>query len=155
MPADVSGRSIPFLFLARGVAICYLRYLTMVWCSCPVRCKGGRDVSQATYNRHKRETDEQQRRQLVAEIRHTLPGGIPPPPDVLENTRRRHDREEILIAPRKKARRGNGHRGNTEMGIVSVFVNFSDSDEVDINQDNEMRSTNMLGGDGQGWIVGI
>ena len=37
----------------------------MVWCTCPTRCKGGRDVCNRTHSRHERELQDDEARRLL------------------------------------------------------------------------------------------
>jgi len=97
----------------------------MVWCPCPVRCKGGRDVSQSTYNRHKKEMDGQTSQQLATEISQIFPGGVNPLPNVFENTRRRRSDGEVQGARRKKARRSDGRGRNVDAPPVRQPKSFT------------------------------
>ena len=94
------------------------------YCRCPIRCKGGRKVSKTTYNRHRKEREDEERERTLREIRHLFPGGVIPPPDALESTRRHRADSETQVAPRKKARRGDVQGSDTQMEQVGALMNF-------------------------------
>ena len=98
--------------------------LAMVWCSCPSRCKGGRKVSQSTYNRHKNEMRAQEEQQLADEICHAIPNISILQPDVFEDTGRHHANSGAQGAPRKKAWMGN-RQDNSGAPLVRVLVDSS------------------------------
>ena len=43
----------------------YLSHLSMVWCACPIRCKGGCNVSQRTFSRHEKELQDKEDQELL------------------------------------------------------------------------------------------
>ena len=92
----------------------------MVWCTCPVRCKGGREVAERTYSRHRKELRDQEHDRLVQ--RH-LPENFP----LLPNTpgrKHRTDGDEIHETCSKRARGEHGQEGRAVTWSVGVFVNF-------------------------------
>ena len=43
----------------------YLSHLSMVWCACPIHCKGGHNVSQRTFSRHEKELQDKEDWELL------------------------------------------------------------------------------------------
>lgn len=95
----------------------------MVWCTCPARCKGGRQVSRKTHSRHKKELEGNEREQI---IRQFFPERFLPPTDGLKKRSRvdedDDDRAQGKVTHAKKAR-ANG-RGQDSLG-ETPFVSTS------------------------------
>jgi len=77
----------------------------MVWCTCPIRCKGGREVAPRTRSKHERELQIHEDQQL---IQRCFPGQFTSLSDVPRRRRRRSNDDDATQGPRNKRVRGGG-----------------------------------------------
>ena len=93
----------------------------MVWCTCPIRCKGGREVVKRTRSKHKKEIREKELQEL---LRRAFPERYPSLPDAPRRKRRRHNDDDAQETRSKKARGSKMGEGNTELQSVRASVTF-------------------------------
>ena len=86
-----------------------LSRLAMVICTCPIRCKGGRDVAKKTRSKHERELRDQEDLRILQE---RFPGRFTSLPDAPRTRRRRADDDGGAQRPLSKRVRGNHQQGN-------------------------------------------
>ena len=90
----------------------------MVWCTCPTRCKGGREVAERTRSRHKKEIRDKELQEL---LQRAFPERLPLLPDAPRRKRRRPDDGDAQESGSKKAWRSKVQEGNTETQSVRVL----------------------------------
>jgi len=92
----------------------------MVWRTCPVRCKGGRDVAPRTRSKHEKELQDQVDQQLLQPF---FPDDTASPSDASRRRTRHHD-DDIQGTRSKRARRSNG-QGDAGVQLVRAPTNFA------------------------------
>ena len=95
---------------------------TMVRCTCPIRCKGGRDVTERTRSKHEKELRDKEHEEL---IRKYFPERFTSLPDPPRRRRRRANDNDTQETCRKKARMTSGQGGSMEIQSVRVSMNFT------------------------------
>ncbi|KAF9642672.1 hypothetical protein BDM02DRAFT_1974976 [Thelephora ganbajun] len=93
----------------------------MVWCTCPVRCKGGREVAERTRSKHQNELQAKEDRRLIEQH---FPERLDLLPDTSGRKRRAND-DGTQGTRRKGARGDNRQQGEAEIQLVRVFTNLS------------------------------
>jgi hypothetical protein len=92
--------------------------IPMVWCTCPIRCQGGREVAARTRSGHQRELRDKEDLRLLQQYG---PERAAPPSDVTRRRRRANDDDPQGTHSKKV--RGSGEQG--EVSSVRVSVNLS------------------------------
>lgn len=86
----------------------------MVLCTCPIRCKGGREVTERTRAKHEKEIQEQERLQRIQKF-------FPDHDTSQSNKRgRANDEGEDTLGTQSKRTRG----GNQQRGVESQAVSL-------------------------------
>ena len=99
----------------------YLSHLSMVWCTCPIRCKGGREVSQRTYSRHEKELQDEEDHKLLQQYFPERAASLSNAP----RRRRRANDDNTQRTYSKKVRRSDRQGGNAEIQSVGAAMNFT------------------------------
>jgi len=93
----------------------------MVWCTCPTRCKGGREVSDKTRYRHEKKIRDKEYQRLLQKAFPDCFTSVSDPP-----RRRRRANDDDAQGPRNKRVRGNNKQGGeTEIEPVRGSANSS------------------------------
>ena len=94
----------------------------MAWCTCPVRCKGGREVAERTRTKHEKELHDKERQRLDQIF---FPGRTLPPSVILK--RRHHDEDDVGDTSSKRARRNDQQQSEAEArpALVRISINLS------------------------------
>jgi len=82
----------------------------MVWCTCPIRCKGGREVAKKTRAKHRKELRD---RELERLVREHLPDSITPLPSP-SRKRQRSDDDGAHGSRGKRAKRARENHGSED-----------------------------------------
>ena len=106
----------------------FLPHLPMVWCTCPTRCKGGREISARTRTKHEKKYQEKERQQLLQ--RH-FPERLPPPPNPPGKRRHYADAGNTQGTRRKKTRMDNGQGNGTQTQLVRELTSVTTLADID------------------------
>ena len=90
----------------------------MVWCTCPIRCRGGREVTERTRSKHKKEIRDKELQEL---LQRAFPERLTSLPDAPRRKRRRPNDDDAQENGNKKARRSKVQEGNTETQSVRAL----------------------------------
>ena len=126
MLADVFHQASQISTPAVAIVYClhyllYLSHLSMVWCACPICCKGGRNVSQRTFSRHEKELQDKEDQELLQKY-------FPDHAALLSDAPRRRCRandNDTQGSHSKKVRRSDRQGGNAEIQSVGAAMNFT------------------------------
>ena len=100
----------------------YPSHLTMVWCTCPTRCKGGREVAERTRSRHKKEIRDKEHQEL---LQGAFPERFTSLLDAPQRRRRRQNDDDAQEGRSKKARRSKVREGKIGTQSVRSLMNFA------------------------------
>jgi len=126
----------------------------MVWCTCPIRCKGGREVTARTRSKHEKELKDQEDQRIIQQW---FPGR---PASLSDARRRRADDDDDGgggAQGHNKRLRGNYQQADeTETHLVRDSTSLSQrklTSQQPVIQDDEQQAADAPNGNGQGWIV--
>ena len=106
----------------------------MVWRTCPVRCKGGREVSKKTRSKHQ-ELRDREHQQLLQQY---FPEAVASSSNTPGSRKRHHANDDSQGARSKKVRESGGQRDDGEMRKVYLILLFAMNKVISI-------ATNRLG----------
>ena len=100
----------------------------MVWCTCPTRCKGGREISPRTRTIHEKKYQEKERQRLLQQH---FPERPPPPPNPPRKRRHYADAGNTPGTRRKKTRMDNEQGNGTQTRLVRELTPSSTLVEIE------------------------
>lgn len=96
--------------------------MARVWCTCPTRCKGGREVAERTRARHEQAIRVKERQEL---LERAFPEGLASLPDTLRRRRGRPDDDDARGTRSKRIRRDNTQGDDTDTESVRALANVA------------------------------
>jgi len=96
----------------------------MAWCTCPIRCKGGREVADRTRAKHRKELRDEELERLAREY---IPDYVTPPSNS-SRKRQRFDDNGTHGSRGERAKRARGNRvsgDEMETPFVSALAELS------------------------------